>query len=78
MSDSKFFFYSIDGDTPVSCHQPFSKDQRHSWLQVSVNTIGALTTDPDTQGTTHGEQSGTSCALPWGWQCLYVSDCDEG
>lgn len=37
---------------------------RHSSIQESVSTMGALTTDLDTHATMHGGQPGTSRALP--------------
>ncbi|GFU05009.1 hypothetical protein TNCV_1290981 [Trichonephila clavipes] len=38
--------------------------QLHYRIQESVSMIGALTTDPNTPGTTHGGQPGASRVLP--------------
>ncbi|GFY38522.1 hypothetical protein TNIN_463121 [Trichonephila inaurata madagascariensis] len=69
MSNSKFFHKTIDVYTLVCINNIIylssSKEhQRSSWIQESVSKIGALTTDIDKHGTTHGGQPGTSRTLP--------------
>ncbi|GFY50026.1 hypothetical protein TNIN_351961 [Trichonephila inaurata madagascariensis] len=61
MSYSKFFSFSIAGGTPVCFNHVIHLLQKIiNCIQEIVSTIGALTTDPNTHGTTHGGQPRTS------------------